>query len=151
MFKFGKSSRNNMEGIRNEVKKLANRVLGKSIHDFGIPRHGGFRTAETQKKLYDSRDRKGKRITKCDGVKKLSYHQSGNALDIFTYHNHQVGGRRVACWKCTYIYEEIAELFKNEFNLIKEEGLFLENEFLEWGGDWKWKDLPHFQIVKKEE
>jgi peptidoglycan L-alanyl-D-glutamate endopeptidase CwlK len=150
MFKFGKSSRNNMEGIRKEIKILANRVLSKSVHDFGIPRYGGIRTAETQKKLYDTKVN-GKRITKCDGVKKLSYHQSGNALDIFAYHSEIPKGRKRACWKCTYIYEEISELFKNEFNLMKEEGLFLENEVLEWGGDWKWKDLPHFQIVKKEE
>jgi len=148
-YKFGKNSRDRLHGVREELILLANRVIAKSENDFGIPRDGGIRTIEDQQRLFNTLI-DGKRVTKCDGIKKLSKHQSGEAIDIFLYHSHKKGGRKFACWKCLDKYEEIAELFKNEFNLMKGEGLFLENEFLEWGGEWKWKDFPHFQISRKK-
>ena len=145
-YRFGKSSRKNMSGVRVEIILLATRVIAKSEFDFGIPRDGGFRTAEDQQRLYNSRDANGNRITKADGIKKLSYHQSGNALDIFLYHSEVPGGRAKACWKCYDKYKAVADLFKAEFLLMQEEGLFSKEEELVWGGDWKWKDRPHFQI-----
>lgn len=152
-YRFGKNSRRNMKGVRKEIILLAHRVLSKSPYDFGIPRDGGLRTVEDQQRLYDTRDAEGNRITNCDGIEKLSYHQSGNALDIFLYHSEVPGGRPRACWKCVHLYEEIADLFKAEFKLMQEEGLFSKDEELIWGGDWKWKDRPHFQIspIKEDE
>jgi len=148
--RFGESSRNNMKNVRKELVQLANRVLKKSPHDFGIPRDGGKRTEEDQQRLYNTRVN-GKRVTNCDGIKKLSYHQSGEALDFFTYHSHIDGGRKVACWNCKDKYYEIADLFKLEFQLMQDEGLFSCSEELTWGGDWKWKDLPHLQISQIKE
>ena len=81
-FRFGKNSRKNMEGVEEMIIKLAERVLAKSDNDFGIPKYGGKRDEAIQLELYNTRDKNGKRITKCDGVKKLSYHQSGWALYI---------------------------------------------------------------------
>ncbi len=80
-------------------------------------------------------------MTQLDGYLKKSYHQSGEALDIFVYDEHG------ACWKCGNKYKDIANLFKSEFDLMKREGIFCKHEFLRWGGDWsKFKDLPHFEI-----
>lgn len=149
IFNFGRNSRKNMIGVRRELVLLANRVLKKSQYDFGIPRDGGKRTDEDQLRLYNTKV-DGKRITKADGIKKKSYHQTGEALDIFLYHSHIEGGRKFACWECHDLYKETADLFKEEFKLMQKEGLFTFNEELIWGGDWKWKDRPHFQISKVE-
>lgn len=146
-FKFGRSSKKNMKGVRETIIQLAERVLSKSNHDFGIPKYGGKRTPQEQNNLYHSRVN-GKRVTQLDGFKNKSYHQSGNALDIFIYDEHD--GKMKACWSCKEKYKEVADLFKQEFDLMKSEGLFEENEILIWGGDWKrFKDEPHFEIRTK--
>lgn len=139
-FKLSKSSRDNLKDVRSEIIQLVERVLEKSPHDFGIPGDGGKRTAERQNELYKKRPR----ITHLDGYIKKSYHQSGNAFDIFVYDEHG------ACWDCTEKYREIADIVKAEFDLMKEECIFGESEFLRWGGDWtKFTDLPHFEIRSK--
>lgn len=142
-YKLSKNSKKNIEGVEAPLKQLTIRVLEKSEHDFGIPRDGGKRTAQEQNNLYHKRPK----VTTLDGFKKKSYHQSGWAVDIFIYDEHG------ACWDCIFKYEYVADLMKKEFDLMKEEGLFDEDQFLEWGGDWNgWrlpKDYPHFQIVRK--
>jgi peptidoglycan L-alanyl-D-glutamate endopeptidase CwlK len=137
-FTLSKSSKGNLEGVKENIIELVNRSLSKSKVDFGIPSYGGLRTAKDQYTLFMIRPH----VTKIDGYKIESYHQSGNAFDIFVYDEHG------ACWKCKDKYADIAEVIKFEFELMIEEGLFSEDAKLEWGGDWKsWKDLPHFQIV----
>lgn len=137
-FKLSKSSKLNIKDVKEELKTLVDRVLKKSPHDFGIPTNGGKRTAQQQNNLYHQKPR----VTQLDGFKNKSYHQTGNAFDIFILDEHG------ACWDCRDKYKEVAALFKKEFVLMKEEGLFKENEKFEWGGDWiRFKDLPHFQIT----
>lgn len=146
-FKLSKNSKKNIKGTREGIIVLIDRVLRKSPHDFGIPGYGGFRTAQEQNNLYHSRV-DGKRVTYLDGFKRKSYHQSGNAFDIFLY----IDGR--ACWDCVKAYSEVAKIFKEEFKTMKEEQRsgdikhwFKEDEQLYWGGDWKrFKDRPHFEI-----
>lgn len=136
-FKLSRNSKKNIKGIREEIILLINRVLAKSPHDFGIPKYGGLRTPQEQNNLFHQKPK----ITWLDGFKKKSYHQSGNAFDIFVYDEHG------ACWECKHKYKELADLFKEEFNSMKSEGLFKKNEVLKWGGDWiRFKDLPHFEI-----
>ncbi len=141
-FKLSRNSKRNLKGVSNSLKILVERVLAKSPHDFGIPQYGGLRTAQEQNNLFWKRPS----VTTLDGFNKKSYHQSGKAVDIFVYDEHG------ACWECKEKYKEISEIFKNEFDLMKEEGLFSENEFLYWGGDWtRFKDLPHFEIKENNE
>lgn len=136
-FRLSRRSKKRLEEVNSKLKLLITRVLDKSPHDFGIPRHGGKRTAEEQNSLYNQVPR----VTWLDGYIKLSYHQSGNAFDIFIYDEHG------ACWKCEFKYHEVAEIFLKEFDLMKKEGIFSENEVLKWGGHWKrFKDLPHFEL-----
>lgn len=97
--------------------------------DFGIPRHGGVRTASEQNLLY----KQVPRITYKDGYKKKSYHQTGKAFDIYAY----VDGK--ASWDIAHlkpIARHIQKVAKERYGVN-----------LKWGGDWKtFKDLPHFQI-----
>jgi len=80
-FKFSGKSKERLETTSPLIQKIINEALATSLIDFGIPQYGGKRTKEEQKKLYD--DKK----SKCDGVKKKSYHQSGNAVDVVAYVN----------------------------------------------------------------
>lgn len=148
-FKLSKNSKKNLRGVREGIKVLVKRVLEKSEQDFGIPRYGGLRTPQEQNNLFHQRPK----VTNIDGFKRKSYHQTGNAFDIFAYHEHD--GKKKACWECKEIYEYLANLFKEEFELMKQEQYsleldncwFEEDENIYWGGDWiRFKDLPHFEI-----
>lgn len=138
-FKLSRSSKKNIEGVDKRIITLIERSLKKSPHDFGIPKYGGYRTPQEQNNLFHKKPK----VTNLDGFKNKSYHQSGFAVDIFCLDEGK------ACWnECEYKYTEVSNVIKDEFELMKSEGIFKENEFLEWGGDWKrFKDLPHFQII----
>tara|TARA_R110000851_G_scaffold231605_1_gene384385 strand:+ start:239 stop:670 length:432 start_codon:yes stop_codon:yes gene_type:complete len=138
-FKLSKRSKKNIKDVRKTIIEMVTRVLVKSDHDFGIPNDGGKRTAQEQNNLYHLRVN-GNRVTWLDGFNKLSFHQSGDAVDIFIYDEHG------ACWACIEKYKHVADLMKLEFELMKEEGLFKSEEKLVWGGDWRRKDLPHFEV-----
>jgi|TARA_R110000803_G_scaffold49281_1_gene102426 peptidoglycan L-alanyl-D-glutamate endopeptidase CwlK len=138
-FKLSRSSKKNIKGIDKRLIDLVNRVLAKTEVDFGIPSNGGSRTAQEQNNLFHQRPK----VTQLDGFKNKSYHQSGNAFDIFVYDEHG------ACWDCKDKYKQIADLFKEEYKIMKEESIFEDAEIFSWGGDWiRFKDLPHFQISK---
>lgn len=138
-FKLSRTSKKNIKGIDKRLIKLVNRVLAKSEIDFGIPSYGGFRTPQEQNNLFHRRPK----VTQLDGFKKVSYHQSGNAFDIFVYDEHG------ACWECKDKYITLSKLFKEEYKIMQEEKIFTQEEKFEWGGDWtRFKDLPHFQLVK---
>ena len=127
MNKLSKRSKSRLKGINKKLYKIAVEGVKESPFDYGIPLTGGLRTAEDQNKLYKQK------VSKCDGYKKLSYHQSGNAFDIYAY----VDGK--ASWDSKY-YKAIAK------HIIK----FAKDKYdikLGWGGNWKsFKDYPHFEI-----
>jgi len=135
-FRLSKRSLSRLNGVSDDIVLLIQRVIDKSPHDFGIPQYGGFRTAKEQRELYD----KVPKVTRLDGYKRLSYHQSGNAFDIFVYDEHG------ACWKCKHKYYDISKVVKNEFKIMQEEGHFIGDKII-WGGDWQnFNDSPHFEI-----
>ena len=130
MFKFSKRSIKNMEGIDPRLKELMERSLAKSPIDFGIPEHGGKRTATVQHQLFLD----GK--SKCDGYKILSRHQNGGAVDYFAYLN----------GKASWDPEHLALIAGVILSEAKEMGIkvtwggtFGSNEFKGW-------DRPHIQI-----
>ena len=93
---------------------------------FGIPRDAGLRTAKRQNELFQ------KHRSKCDGYVKLSYHQSGNAFDIYAIKD------GVPSWN----KELLTEIANHILSVAKDMGVKLT-----WGGHWtKFKDMPHFQI-----
>ena len=127
MYKLSKRSRERLNGINTVLIDIIEKSIVNSAYDFGIPQYGGLRTNEDQKKLYD------RGVSKCDGVKKKSYHQSGNAFDIYAY----VNGK--ASWEKHHlesIARHIQQTAKEHFNVD-----------LRWGGDFKtFYDGPHFEI-----
>lgn len=125
--KLSKRSYTRLNGIDAILIAILTEAIKESPYDFGIPRYGGLRTSEDQYILY----KKGR--SRCDGFKKLSYHQSGKAFDIYAY----VDGK--ASWdkdQLRAIARHLKTVAKEQFNIE-----------LTWGGDWtSFVDMPHFQI-----
>jgi hypothetical protein len=125
-YKFSLKSRQRMKGINPDLIEIAERALELSNVDFGIPTYGGLRTASEQAQLYAD----GK--SKADGYDKKSYHQTGNALDVYAYVD----------WKASWSPEHLALVAAAMLQAASELGIHLE-----WGGHWKsFKDMPHFQL-----
>ena len=133
MYKLSSRSRSRLDGIDQVLIDIIEEGIKDSPFDFGIPQYGGLRTAEDQNKLYQQgRDLPGSIITQVDGYIKKSYHQTGKAFDIYAY----VDGK--ASWKeehLTAIAEHLIQVAKECFDVE-----------LTWGGSWKWRDMPNFQI-----
>jgi peptidoglycan L-alanyl-D-glutamate endopeptidase CwlK len=139
-YKLSKSSKKNLSGIHKGLHELVMRVIKKSPYDFGIPEYGGLRTAQEQNNLFHRRPK----VTSLDGFKRKSYHQTGNAFDIFIFFDGK------ADWSDPEKYRAVWEALECEFKVMQEEGIFCKHEFFEWGGDWvNFKDYPHFQLVEK--
>ena len=117
-----------MEGVDDRLVAICSRALELSPIDFGIPAYGGIRTEKDQKTLFDD----GK--SKCDGVKKKSFHQTGLALDFYAYVDHK------ASWD------------KGHLTTVAAAFLQAASEFgfeLTWGGHFKsFLDMPHVQLRK---
>ena len=133
MFKLSKISRARINCIEPILIDIIEESIQRCPIDFGIPRDGGLRTADRQGVLFaQGRTTPGAIITYTDGVRKSSYHQSGKAFDIYAY----VDGK--ASWDVnhlTVIATHIKAVAWYEFGVE-----------LTWGGSWRFKDMPHFQI-----
>lgn len=131
--KLSKRSLRRLKGIEPILVAILVEGIKDSPIDFGIPRHGGFRTESEQYMLYTQRPK----VTNCDGVNKKSYHQSGRAFDIYAY----VDGK--PSWYHGHykpIADHLIKIAKERYDVD-----------LEWGGNFKsFKDLPHFQIKKSQ-
>lgn len=116
-----------MSGIDVRLIYIAERAIKITRVDFGIPEHGGLRTAEEQKALFD------KGVSKADGYHNKSRHQSGKALDFYAY----VDGK--ATWDVEYMAQIACAFYQSASEL---------NHKIEWGGLWKgFPDSPHIQLV----
>ncbi len=135
MYKLSKRSYERLDGIAAILIGILTEAIKESPYDFGIPVDGGLRTDKRQKELYDVGRREVEDeavITYCDGIENKSYHQTGNAFDIFGYDENG------ASWDedvLTKIAKHIIKIAKEKFDVQ-----------LEWGGDFRKPDRPHFQI-----
>ena len=128
VFKLSKSSLRNLDGVHPELVDVVKLAIQITKVDFGIPSTGGYRTAEAQHKLFLD----GK--SKADGYNNKSYHQTGNAVDVFAY----VDGK--ASWKSEDLSQVACAMLEAAIRL---------DVNLRWGGLWKsFIDMPHFERVK---
>jgi len=131
MFEFGATSKKRAEGVNPLIFTCASRALAKSKYDMTIPWRGGKRTAEQQNGLFKDGN------TKADGYDKLSYHQSGEALDIVPCADDPKTRARA--------FNYFAQLMAEEWQLML--SMQEVTGFLNWGGlfgSTGW-DKPHFE------
>ena len=129
-FKFSNRSLQRLEGVNKDLIKLMELALSRSPIDFGIPEFGGLRTASEQRQLFD------KGLTKADGTKLKSYHQTGNAVDVFAYINGKASWSRV---HLSLIAGVVLSCAKEMDLKVTWGGTFGSKDFNGW-------DMPHFQI-----
>ena len=128
MFKLGKNSITNMEGIDPRLIDIVELAITITNIDFGVPSTGGYRSEAQQAALFTS----GK--SKADGRTHKSYHQSGKAVDLFAIDPETGKGS----WDKLHLSLCAAAMLQASAQLGYE---------LRWGGNWKsWQDYPHFEI-----
>jgi len=131
--KFSNRSSLKIDTCHEKIQLLLNEAIKTSPIDFGISH--GHRTPEEQKALFDKgRTAKGVIVTNCDGYRILSKHNHSPsiAFDVF-------------CWPRDIMYNEQSLTIVAGHILLTAQRLGIN---LQWGGLWKFKDLPHFELRK---
>lgn len=124
-YKLSVRSKNNLEKVDKKLVKLVEECIKYTPYDFCIT--SGYRTIAEQQEMY----KKG--ASKCDGVKNLSKHQQGLAIDIVCYNEDGL-----VTWEEKYYYV-LSGVFKSN---AKRLGIKIK-----WGGDFKnIVDMPHFEL-----
>ena len=127
MFKLSNNSKQRREGVDPRLIEISDLAIQITVVDFGHPADGGLRSAERQNDMFFMG------LSKCDGYKRLSKHQSGKALDVYAY----VDGK--ASWDTEHL-AMVAAAFLQSASMLGHK--------LEWGGLWtSFKDYPHFQLL----
>ncbi|GLI57706.1 hypothetical protein PM10SUCC1_32200 [Propionigenium maris DSM 9537] len=131
MNRLGSRSHKNISNIDPKLAVIIGAVLAEGNVDFTITH--GFRSLQEQQSLYaQGRTKKGPVVTKCDGVKKKSYHQTGKAIDFIPF---PFDGD----WNNTEQFKRVGE------ELLRVGKALGYN--CSYGGHWKsFKDWPHFQL-----
>ena len=145
-YSFSEQSLRLFKNVHPDLVKIMKAAITNSPYDFRIT--AGARTAEEQNALYQmGRTRKGAIVTKADGYRNKSNHQIkadgyGHAVDIFVCGKYDENGNYV---KFTSEQGYESAKMKEVADHIKAtaKGLGLH---IEWGGDWKLYDSPHFQV-----
>jgi len=126
MFYFSKRSLNNLKGVHPKLVKLMFTAIKNAPIDFVITE--GLRTAKRQQELFKA----GK--SKCDGIKTKSNHQLkadgyGHAVDLYPL---PIDYKNLEPYKILACH--IKKIAK-ELNIK-----------IQWGGDWKMCDMPHWEL-----
>ena len=135
-YKLSRTSRERLEGVHPSLIALIDYSLIDSPYDFGIPKDGGARTLERQAELYaigrTTDLHKAKVTWTLNSKHRIQADGYGHAFDIYAY----VDGK--ASWNRKHLTAIANHILKCSDELdIK----------IEWGGKWKSKDMPHFQLI----
>jgi len=128
MFILSQRSLERREGVDSDLIAVNDLALEISVIDFGIPEHGGSRTAETQNGLYLDG------FSKADGYIDLSNHQPADdgfskALDFYAFVN------GAASWKSHHL-AMVAAAHLQAASILKVS--------VKWGGFWQRK-IPKYK------
>lgn len=138
MPKFGNKSEERLATCHPDIQKVMNEAI--KHHDFTILY--GERSKEEQLFLYKKGRKfvsgkwvvvdKSQVVTNCDGVVKVSRHNHSPslAIDIAPY---------PIDWKDIKRFVALSNVVKRAAETVGVK--------IEWGGDWKFKDFPHYEIV----
>jgi peptidoglycan L-alanyl-D-glutamate endopeptidase CwlK len=119
--------------LREEAKKIYNEICEKLSNDVICRFSHTFRSVEEQNKLYAKGrlNKKEKIVTNAKGGQ--SFHNYGLAIDIVLIVND------VATWERGRDFDKDGQPdWMEVVSIFKKYGW-------EWGGDWGFKDYPHFQ------
>ena len=144
-YSFAQSSLDKMEKVHPKLVEVMKAAITDSPYDFRIT--DGARTAEEQFALYQiGRSKPGRIVTNCDGKRAKSNHQIksdgfGHAVDIFPCGVIENGVYRKFTSEEGYDEKKL-KLIANHILAVAKS----KNINIEWGGNWKMNDTPHFEL-----
>ena len=144
-YSFSQTSLDKMEKVHPKLVEVMKEAIENSPFDFRIT--DGARTTEEQFALYQiGRSKPGRIVTNCDGKRAKSNHQIksdgfGHAVDIFPCGVIENGVYRKFTSEEGYDEKKL-KLIANHILAVAKS----KNINIEWGGNWKMKDTPHFEL-----
>ena len=144
-YSFSQTSLDKMEKVHPKLVEVMKEAIENSPFDFRIT--DGARTTEEQFALYQKgRTLPGPKVTNCDGKKFKSNHQIksdgfGHAVDIFPCGVVENGVYRKFTSEEGYDDKKLRLIANHILAVAKS-----KNIHIEWGGNWKMKDTPHFEL-----
>ena len=145
VYSFSQASLDKMSKVHPKLVEVMKEAIKNSPFDFRIT--DGARTAEEQFALYQlGRTKPGRKVTNCDGYKSKSNHQIksdgyGHAVDIFPCGVIENGEYRKFTSEEGYDDKKLKIIADHILTVAKS-----KNVNIEWGGNWKMHDTPHFEI-----
>ena len=144
-YSFSQTSLDKMKKVHPKLVEVMKAAIENSPYDFRIT--DGARTTEEQFALYQiGRSKPGRIVTNCDGKKAKSNHQIksdgyGHAVDIFPCGVIENGEYRKFTSAEGYDEKKLKLIANHILEVAKS-----KNINIEWGGNWKMNDTPHFEL-----
>ena len=144
-YSFTQSSLDKMKNVHPKLVEVMKAAIENSPYDFRIT--SGARTTEEQKALFAlGRTKPGKIVTYANGVTSKSNHQIkadgyGHAVDIFPCGVIENGVYRKFTSEEGYDEKKLKLIADHVLAVAKS-----KNINVGWGGNWKKKDTPHFEL-----
>ena len=144
-YSFSQVSLDKMKKVHPKLVEVMKAAITNSPFDFRIT--AGARTAEEQFALYQKgRTLPGLKVTNCDGKNFKSNHQIksdgyGHAVDIFPCGVMENGVYRKFASEEGYDVKKLKIVANHILAVAKS-----KNVKVEWGGNWKMNDTPHFEL-----
>ena len=151
-YSFSQTSLDKMKKVHPKLVEVMKAAIENSPFDFRIT--DGARTTEEQfalyqqgrTVLYDKKGKKLKKVTNCDGKTFKSNHQLksdgyGHAVDIFPCGVIENGVYRKFTSEEGYDDKKLKLIADHILTVAKSKKINIE-----WGGNWKMHDTPHFEL-----